>query len=181
MACLAKGGWARIYPANGPHRGQYTFHCAALSLSILPLSLSFLSVFLFFTAFPSFIFRARVCQVPSSRFHNFPWQITTMGTKTSVFDACFLFLSRQRWLEAYKNDCLTKKALWINVSCISFDHLFRFVRSFVFFREGREREDGCKVMDTCEWKYLQEYDFFVWGFVLEKINLKNFLNINETG
>lgn len=142
MACLAKGGWARIYPANGPHRGQYTFHCAALSLSILPsLSLSFLSVFLFFTAFPSFIFRARVCQVSSSRFHNFPWQITTMGTKTTVFDACFLFLSRQRWLEAYKNDCLTKKALWINVSCTSFDHLFRFVRSFFLGREERERMD----------------------------------------
>lgn len=50
-----------------------------------------------------------------------------------------------------------------------------------FFLGRGERGDGCKVMDTCEWKYLQEYDFFVWGFVLEKINLKNFLNINETG
>lgn len=173
MACPPKGG---IYPANGPHRGQYTSHCTTLSLSffvhpslaVLQFVSLFLSVFLFFAALPSS--SAPVCRLPSSRFHsqrhNSPWQITTIiETKTTVFDACFLFLSRQKWLEAYKSDCLAKEALWISASCTSFDHLFRLLVDLSFFLGGGAGEGWAN-----ENIY---YDFFAWGFVFEKINFKN--------
>lgn len=145
MACPPKGGCARIYPANGPHRGQYTFHCATLSPSIFlcpsfllqfPLSLSFLSVFLF-----SFLHLPR--QVPFSQFslayndngneNNRLWRVFPVSKPTKM---------------THKSDCLTKEALWINVSCASFDHLFRLLVDLSFF-EGRGRRER---MDIKWWK-----------------------------
>lgn len=165
MAYPPKGGCARIYPANGPHRGQYTFHCATLSLSffvhpslvVLQSVSPFLSVFLFFAALPSS--SAPVCRLPSSRFHsqrhNSPRQITTIiETKTTLFDACFLFLSRQKWLEAYKSDCLAKEALWISVSFTGFDHLFRLLINLSFFWGGGMDEIDIVNENIC-------YDFWI--------------------
>lgn len=172
MACPPKGG---IYPANGPHRGQYTSHCATLSLSffvhpslaVLQFVSLFLSVFLFF-AFSSFIFRARL-----------PVTVVSFSLATSQFSLTDNDDNRNennrlwRVFPISKPTKMTRglqKRLFSEGSIVEKCILHEFRppvsiarRSFIF---GGGAGEGWANENIY-------YDFFAWGFVFEKINFKN--------